>query len=98
MTYLFIRQQARYLSQFFHYRGNTDEFFKRRTRFLNVLDQGQQLFYTFIKYLYFILPLIILCNIAYGVAVYGVDTLLPLSKVVATVYLADIVFIVVVLG
>lgn len=71
---------------------------KGREKFLKVLDQGLGLFYTVIKYLYVILPLIIFCNIAYGISVYGINTLLPLSKVVATVYLADIVFIFGVLG
>lgn len=69
-----------------------------REKFLKVLDQGLGLFYAVIKYLYVILPFIIFCNIAYGISVYGINTLLPLSKVVATVYLADIVFIFGVLG
>lgn len=69
-----------------------------REKFLNILDRGLKVFYTVIKYLYLILPVIIFCNIAYGVAVYGINTLLPLSKVVATAYLADIVFIFGVLG
>ncbi|WP_106914611.1 cation:dicarboxylate symporter family transporter [Chryseobacterium aurantiacum] len=70
----------------------------QKAKFLNILDRGGNIFYTVIKYLYIILPLIIFCNIAYGVAVYGINTLLPLSKVVATVYIADIVFIFGVLG
>ncbi|MCS4303341.1 cation:dicarboxylate symporter family transporter [Chryseobacterium sp. BIGb0232] len=70
----------------------------KKEKFLNILDQGVNIFYTVIKYLYIILPLIIFCNIAYGVAVYGINTLLPLSKVVATVYIADIVFIFGILG
>ncbi|MBL3549326.1 cation:dicarboxylate symporter family transporter [Chryseobacterium sp. KMC2] len=71
---------------------------KGRDRFLKLLDQGLGIFYAFIKYLYLVLPIIIFCNIAYGVAIYGINTLLPLSKVVATVYLADIVFIFGILG
>lgn len=71
---------------------------KGRERFLKILDHGLNLFYIMIKYLYFILPFIIFCNIAYGIAVYGINTLLPLSKVVATVYLTDIVFIFGILG
>ncbi|CEJ70650.1 C4-dicarboxylate transport protein [Chryseobacterium oranimense G311] len=71
---------------------------KGREKFLNILDRGLKIFYTVIKYLYIILPAIIFCNIAYGIAVYGINTLLPLSKVVATVYLADIVFIFGILG
>ncbi|PWN63281.1 cation:dicarboxylate symporter family transporter [Chryseobacterium oncorhynchi] len=70
----------------------------KKEKFLSILDRGGNIFYTVIKYLYIILPLIIFCNIAYGVAVYGINTLLPLSKVVATVYIADIVFIFGVLG
>lgn len=69
-----------------------------REKFLNLLDRGIRIFYTVIKYLYIILPVVIFCNIAYGVSVYGINTLLPLSKVVATVYLADIVFIFGILG
>lgn len=71
---------------------------KGREKFLNILDRGIKIFYTVIKYLYIILPAVIFCNIAYGIAVYGINTLLPLSKVVATVYLADIVFIFGILG
>ncbi|WP_276877171.1 cation:dicarboxylate symporter family transporter [Chryseobacterium joostei] len=70
----------------------------KKEKFLRILDRGGNIFYTVIKYLYIILPLIIFCNIAYGVSVYGINTLLPLSKVVATVYIADIVFIFGVLG
>lgn len=70
----------------------------QKEKFLNILDRGGHIFYTVIKYLYIILPLIIFCNIAYGVSVYGINTLLPLSKVVATVYIADIVFIFGILG
>lgn len=71
---------------------------KRREGFLKILDQGLTVFYTIIKYLYIILPVVIFCNIAYGISVYGINTLLPLSKVVGTVYLTDIVFIFGVLG
>lgn len=71
---------------------------KRREKFLNILDRGLKVFYTVIKYLYIILPAVIFCNIAYGIAIYGINTLLPLSKVVATVYLADIIFIFGILG
>jgi aerobic C4-dicarboxylate transport protein len=78
--------------------GVTMNFSSKKEKFLSVLDRGTGMFYTVIKYLYIVLPFIIFCNIAYGVAVYGINTLLPLSKVVATVYLADIVFIFGVLG
>ncbi|WP_419869853.1 cation:dicarboxylate symporter family transporter [Chryseobacterium sp. CT-SW4] len=72
--------------------------FNKKDSFLDALDQGKNLFYILIKYLYIILPPVIFCNIAYSISVYGINTLLPLSKVVATVYLANIVFIFGVLG
>ncbi|WP_336965056.1 cation:dicarboxylate symporter family transporter [Chryseobacterium contaminans] len=78
--------------------GVAMNFSSKKEKFLNILGRGTDMFYTVIKYLYIILPFIIFCNIAYGVAVYGINTLLPLSKVVATVYLADIVFILGILG
>lgn len=78
--------------------GAAMNFSSKKSKFLNILDRGTNIFYNIIKYLYIILPFIIFCNIAYGVAVYGINTLLPLSKVVATVYLADIVFILGILG
>ncbi|MBK1898012.1 dicarboxylate/amino acid:cation symporter [Chryseobacterium paridis] len=72
--------------------------FQGKNKFLKVLDNGRNLFYKLIKYLYLVLPFVIFCNIAYGISLYGIHTLLPLSKVVATVYLADIVFIFGILG
>ncbi len=62
------------------------------------LNSGMELFYVVIKYLYLVLPVIIFCNIAYGISVYGITTLLPLSKIVATVYLGSLIFIFGILG
>ncbi|WP_027381418.1 cation:dicarboxylate symporter family transporter [Chryseobacterium daeguense] len=64
----------------------------------NILNSGMGLFYVVIKYLYIILPVIIFCNIAYGISIYGINTLLPLSKIVATVYLGSLIFIFGILG
>lgn len=64
----------------------------------HILNSGMELFYVVIKYLYIVLPIIIFCNIAYGISVYGINTLLPLSKIVATVYLASLIFIFGILG
>nr|WP_314498974.1 cation:dicarboxylase symporter family transporter [uncultured Chryseobacterium sp.] len=71
---------------------------KKRKRFLQVLENGIGSFYVLIRYVYILLPLIIFCNIAFGISVYGINTLLPLSKVIATVYLADLFFIFGILG
>ncbi|KGE15932.1 dicarboxylate/amino acid:cation symporter [Sphingobacterium deserti] len=51
-----------------------------------------------VKYTYLLLPFIIFCNIAYSISIYGLHALIPLSKVLATVYLANIVFIFGLLG
>nr|WP_315026383.1 cation:dicarboxylase symporter family transporter [uncultured Chryseobacterium sp.] len=71
---------------------------KGKNKLLRILDDGKNLFFKLIKYVYIFLPIVIFCNIAYGISVYGINTLLPLSKVVATVYLASLVFIFGVLG
>lgn len=71
---------------------------KRKNKLLRILDEGKDLFFKLIKYVYIFLPIVIFCNIAYGISVYGINTLLPLSKVVATVYLACLVFIFGILG
>lgn len=69
-----------------------------KNKLINILDEGKNLFFKLIKYLYIFLPIVIFCNIAFGISVYGINTLLPLSKVVATVYLASLVFIFGILG
>ncbi|AZA80732.1 C4-dicarboxylate ABC transporter [Chryseobacterium lactis] len=71
---------------------------KGKNRLLRILDEGKNIFFKLIKYVYIFLPVVIFCNISYGIAVYGINTLLPLSKVVATVYLACLVFIFGILG
>ena len=78
--------------------GIVINFFKNKDRILLLLDNGREMLYKLIKYLYFLLPIVVFCNIAYSISVYGINTLLPLSKLVATVYLACIVFIVGILG
>ncbi|WDF69175.1 cation:dicarboxylase symporter family transporter [Sphingobacterium oryzagri] len=78
--------------------GTAIHFSSRKAQVIVWLDAGINGFVQVIKYLYISLPLIIFCNITYSIAVYGIDTLLPLSKVLATVYLADIVFVFGVLG
>jgi len=65
----------------------------RSPKLTRILNSGMELFYVVIKYLYIVLPIIIFCNIAYGISIYGINTLLPLSKIVATVYLASLIFI-----
>lgn len=71
---------------------------KMKNKLIHILDEGKNLFFKLIKYVYIFLPVVIFCNISYGISVYGINTLLPLSKVVATVYLTSLVFIFGVLG
>ena len=78
--------------------GIAINFFKNKDRVLQFLDNSREIFYKLIKYLYFTLPIVVFCNIAYGISIYGINTLLPLSKLVATVYLACIIFIIGILG
>ncbi|MCJ7933317.1 MAG: cation:dicarboxylase symporter family transporter [Chryseobacterium sp.] len=69
-----------------------------KKKLLTILDRGRDIFFKLIKYVYIFLPVVIFCNISYGISVYGINTLLPLSKIVATVYLTCLVFIFGVLG
>lgn len=78
--------------------GTAINFSNSKPRWVNLLDKGLVFFSYLIKYLYIFLPLIIFCNIAYSISVYGIDALLPLSKVLATVYLTNIIFIAGILG
>lgn len=71
---------------------------QKRSVLLAVANKGMNFFYWVIKYLYTVLPIIIFCNIAYGISLYGIKTLLPLSKIVATVYLTNIFFVFGILG
>lgn len=71
---------------------------KKRNTIFKALDSGRDLFFKLIKYVYIFLPIVIFSNIAYGISVYGINTLLPLSKVVATVYLTSVFFIFGILG
>ncbi|WP_228451623.1 cation:dicarboxylate symporter family transporter [Chryseobacterium rhizoplanae] len=71
---------------------------KKKDNILKGLDAGRNLFFKLIKYVYIFLPIVIFCNIAYGISVYGINTLLPLSKIVATVYLTSVFFIFGILG
>ncbi|MET3035337.1 cation:dicarboxylase symporter family transporter [Chryseobacterium sp. NRRL B-14859] len=71
---------------------------KGKNKILRLLDEGKNLFFKLIKYVYIFLPIVIFCNITYGISVYGINTLLPLSKIVATVYLTSLFFIFGILG
>ena len=72
--------------------------FLKSPKLTRTLNSGMEMFYVGIKYLYLVLPIIIFCNITYGISVYGINTLLPLSKIVATVYLACFIFVFGILG
>lgn len=62
------------------------------------LNSIQNFILKIVKYIYLLLPFIIFSNIAYSISIYGLHALIPLSKVLATVYLANIVFIFGLLG
>ena len=71
---------------------------KYRESCVRMLEGSLSCFYRLIKYVYLLLPFVVFCNIAYSMSIYGIDALLPLSKVLATVYLTNIFFVGIVLG
>lgn len=78
--------------------GTLFYFSSGKRKITHALEKCLNFFNQLIKYIYFILPVIIFCNISYSISVYGIAALLPLSKVLATVYLTCFVFIFGVLG
>ena len=69
-----------------------------KTVISNKLNKLLDFFNSMIKYVYLLLPIIIFCNIAHSISIYGIAALLPLSKVLATVYISCIVFVFGLLG
>lgn len=55
--------------------GIVINFFKNKDKILLLLDNGREMLYKLIKYLYFLLPIVVFCNIAYSISVYGINTL-----------------------
>jgi aerobic C4-dicarboxylate transport protein len=73
-------------------------YFKSRATIVAKLDQGSKFVFKILKYFMYLAPVAAFAGIAYTVGEYGLKTLIPLGKLVITVYFTMIVFVLLVLG
>lgn len=71
---------------------------KRRGPVVIKLEKASKFVFLLLKYVMYLAPVAAFAGIAYTVGEYGLDTLIPLGKLVITVYFTMIVFVILVLG
>jgi aerobic C4-dicarboxylate transport protein len=71
---------------------------KRRSSIVVKLEKASKFVFKLLKYVMYLAPVAAFAGIAYTVGEYGLNTLIPLGKLVITVYLTMIVFVLLVLG
>ena len=71
---------------------------KRRSSIVVKLDKASKFVFKMLKYVMYLAPVAAFAGIAYTVGEYGLKTLIPLGKLVITVYFTMIVFVLLVLG
>lgn len=73
-------------------------FSKHRERAIDVLNKGSKLIFTGLKYVMYLAPIGAFGGMAFTIGKFGLHTLLPLAKLMGTVYLTMFIFIFIVLG
>ena len=73
-------------------------FSKHREKAVEVLGKGSKIVFTALKYVMYLAPIAAFGGMAYTVGEYGLKTLVPLGKLMGTVYLTMFLFIFVILG
>lgn len=73
-------------------------FSKHRRKAVNLLDKGSKLVFTALKYVMYLAPIGAFGGMAFTIGKFGLHTLVPLAKLMGTVYLTMFVFIFLVLG
>lgn len=73
-------------------------FFKYRQPTINILNKGSKLIFKALKYVMYLAPIGAFGGMAYTIGKFGLHTLIPLAKLMITVYLTMFVFIFIVLG
>ena len=71
---------------------------KRRSSIVVKLEKASKFVFKLLKYVMYLAPVAAFAGIAYTVGEYGLNTLIPLGKLVITVYFTMIVFVLIVLG
>ncbi len=73
-------------------------FSKHRQKAVDVLSKGSQLIFIGLKYVMYLAPIGAFGGMAFTIGKFGLHTLIPLAKLMGTVYLTMFVFIFLVLG
>lgn len=73
-------------------------FSKQRQKAINLLGKGSKLVFTALKYVMYLAPIGAFGGMAFTIGKFGLHTLVPLAKLMGTVYLTMLVFIFLVLG
>ena len=71
---------------------------KRRSSLVVKLDKASKFVFKLLKYVMYLAPVAAFAGIAYTVGEYGLETLIPLGKLVITVYFTMFIFVLLVLG
>lgn len=69
-----------------------------RAKFVNTLQKIMSFLYKILMYLFLLIPVAAFAGMAYAVSRFGIHTLLPLAKLLATTYITMACFIFIVLG
>lgn len=73
-------------------------FSKHRQKTIEVLSKGSKLIFTVLKYVMYLAPIGAFGGMAFTIGKFGLHTLIPLAKLMGTVYLTMFIFIFCVLG
>lgn len=71
---------------------------RQRQKIIDVLSRGSKLVFTALKYVMFLAPVGAFGGMAFTIGKFGLNTLVPLTKLMGTVYLTMFIFIFFVLG
>jgi aerobic C4-dicarboxylate transport protein len=72
--------------------------YKYRNEVIRVIDQIKLTLLKLLRYIFLLAPIVTFCGIAYTVGRYGLDTLVPIGKMLAGTYIAMFLFVLIVLG
>ncbi|RQO74773.1 glutamate/aspartate:proton symporter GltP [Pedobacter sp. KBW06] len=72
--------------------------YKYRNEVIRVIDQLKFTLLRLLRYIFLLAPIVTFCGIAYTVGRYGLDTLVPIGKMMAGTYIAMFLFVLIVLG
>jgi len=78
--------------------GVAMNYYSRRDQALHILERASKIVFTGLKYVMYLAPIGAFGGMAYTIGKFGLQTLIPLAKLMGTVYLTMALFIFVILG